>query len=246
MPAAEITETVPAGRFTMLALEGPDACRKSDRNGHTGGGDEAASYGMPSAGSEDGYSGRCPCWGSTAFLHPPTIPFRQILRSLSPLPDGPAQHHMKREHRLFLPTRHRGGRKSRKLNQLVGIMLSDSTNIVSLRAAFAQSWSIWPAAGLQHHGTVRQQPHPADRNLSMQRLRRTFRWGGFTDLRPSLSMHKPCIPCLRCDLPDRRRRPGTEQISFPTLWVLPRKGQNRPLGWNTGIQYEHLTTLICT
>ena len=144
-----------------------------------------------------------------------------------------------REHRRFghdTP----GIRKRRRLNLLVGSDVSDSTNRVELREAFAREL-VAIAKGRDATLTVLYA------NSRIQRIERLggtapaperYDGGGFTDLRPvfayARTMHP--LPAAVIYLTDGIG-PAPEQMEFPTLWVLTGSGA-KPVPWGIEIRLE--------
>ena len=167
------------------------------------------------------------------LLQPAPIPWRQILRQFVATAGrtGRSSTWM-REHRRFEHMTP-GIRKHRKLNLLVGVDVSDSTNIVELREAFAAEL-LNLARGRDCKLTV------VYANSRIQRIEafttspfvvQRFDGGGFTDLRPVFEYAKTQhpLPAAVIYLTDGIG-PVPEQMEFPTLWVLTREGE-RPAPW---------------
>lgn len=173
-----------------------------------------------------------------SLLHPAPIPWRQILRQFIATA-GRTGHSSTwmREHRRF-SHQTPGVRKRRKLNLLVGIDVSDSTNIVALREAFAAEL-INLARGRDCSITVlyansRIQQIETFRGASFVAQR--YDGGGFTDLRPvfeyAQTMHP--LPAAVIYLTDGIG-PVPEQMTFPTLWVLTQEGE-KPAPWGVELR----------
>jgi len=168
-----------------------------------------------------------------SLLHPAPIPWRQILRQFIATAGrtGRSSTWM-REHRRFdhiTP----GIRKRRKLNLLVGVDVSDSTNIVALREAFAAEL-VNLARGrdcsitvLYANSRIQQIENFSRSSFVAQR----YDGGGFTDLRPvfeyARTMHP--LPAAVIYLTDGIG-PVPDQMTFPTLWVLTQEGE-KPVPW---------------
>jgi predicted metal-dependent peptidase len=174
------------------------------------------------------------------LLRPSPIPWRQLLRQFVATAGRVGRKSTwMREHRRFghgTP----GIRKRRMLNLLVGIDVSDSTNIVELREAFAREL-VQIARGRDAHITVlyansRIQHVEAFNGSSFVPLRRDG--GGFTDLRPvfeyARGMHP--LPAAVIYLTDGIG-PAPEAMLFPTLWVLTREGE-RPVPWGVELRLD--------
>ncbi len=163
-----------------------------------------------------------------ALLHPAPIPWKQILRQFIATAGrtGRCSTWMREHRRFFHETP--GIRKRRKLNLLVGVDVSDSTNLPELREAFAVEL-VNLARGRDCNITVlyansRIQMIETFNNAAFVSSR--YDGGGFTDLRPVFEyagkMHP--LPAAVIYLTDGIG-PVPEQMSFPTLWVLTRDGE---------------------
>jgi predicted metal-dependent peptidase len=175
-----------------------------------------------------------------ALLRPGAIPWRQVLRQFvaSAGRTGRKSSWM-REHRRFghdTP----GIRKRRRLNLLVGIDVSDSTNIIELREAFAREL-LQIAQGRDASLTV------IYANSRIQRIEQfnstapaatRYDGGGFTDLRPVFEYAKTMhpLPAAVIYLTDGIG-PAPQQMEFPTLWVLTGAGE-KPAPWGIEIRLE--------
>lgn len=167
------------------------------------------------------------------LLQPAPIPWRQILRQFVATAGrtGRSTTWM-REHRRFdhiTP----GIRKRRRLNLLVGIDVSNSTNIVELREAFAAEL-VSLARGRNCQMTVIYANSRVQRVESFSTssfVAQRYDGGGFTDLRPVFEYAKTLHPrpAAVIYLTDGIG-PVPEQMEFPTLWVLTREGE-RPAPW---------------
>lgn len=173
-----------------------------------------------------------------ALLQPAPIPWRQILRQFVAAAGrtGRSSTWM-REHRRFVHETP-GSRKQRRLNLLVGIDVSDSTNIVALREAFAAEL-LNLARGRDCRITVlyansRIQQIEAFNGSAFVAQR--YDGGGFTDLRPvfeyARTMHP--LPAAVVYLTDGIG-PVPAEMSFPTLWVLTREGE-KPAPWGVELR----------
>jgi len=167
------------------------------------------------------------------LLQPSPIPWRQILRQFVATA-GRVGHRSSwlREHKRFghdTP----GTRKQRRLNLLVGVDVSDSTDIDRLREAFAQEL-LQIARGRDAHITVlyansRIQKVEAFNSSSCVLQRHDG--GGFTDLRPVFDHARGMqpLPAAVIYLTDGIG-PAPERMEFPTLWVLTAEGE-KPVPW---------------
>lgn len=172
------------------------------------------------------------------LLHPAPIPWRQILRQFVATAGRTGRSTTwLREHRRF-SHQTPGIRKRRRLNLLVGIDVSDSTNIVQLREAFAAEL-LNLARGRDCALTVvyansRIQKVAAFSGSSFVTER--YDGGGFTDLRPVFEYAKNLhpLPSAVIYLTDGIG-PVPEQMEFPTLWVLTQEGE-RPAPWGVELR----------
>jgi predicted metal-dependent peptidase len=174
------------------------------------------------------------------LLRPSPIPWRQILRQFVATAGrvGKTSTWM-REHRRFSHDTP-GNRKRRRLNLLVGIDVSDSTNIVELREAFAREL-LQIARGRDTHITVlyaNSRIQAVEAFNSSSCVPERFDGGGFTDLRPvfefARGMHP--LPAAVIYLTDGIG-PAPEKMEFPTLWVLTMEGE-RPAPWGIELRLE--------
>ena len=174
------------------------------------------------------------------LLAPPRIPWQQLLRQFVATAGRIGQKSTwKREHRRFghdTP----GRRKRRRLNLLVGIDVSDSTNQGPLRDAFAREL-LQIARGRDSQITVL---YAGSRIQRIDSLRgapgvvEAYHGGGFTDLRPvfeyALTLHpRPAAVIYLTD----GFGPAPETMDFPTLWVLTREGQ-KPVDWGVELRLD--------
>lgn len=176
----------------------------------------------------------------STLLHPPPIPWRQVLRQFMATAGRVGrQSTWMREHRRFVHETP-GIRKRRRLNLLVGIDVSDSTNIVSLREAFAREL-VNLARGREAHLTVLYANSRIQKietfNSSSCVLQR-YDGGGFTDLRPVFEYAKTMhpLPAAVIYLTDGIG-PAPETMEFPTLWVLTAAGE-QPVPWGISLHLE--------
>ena len=175
-----------------------------------------------------------------ALLRPSPVPWRQVLRQFvaSAGRTGRKSTWM-REHRRFGQDTP-GIRKRRRLNLLLGIDVSDSTNIVELREAFARELRaiakgrdacltvLYANSRIQRVEVLRGSAPPVER----------YDGGGFTDLRPVFQYAKAMhpLPAAVIYLTDGIG-PVPQQMEFPTLWVLTAAGEN-PAPWGITIRLE--------
>ncbi|HBG04540.1 MAG: hypothetical protein A2075_10305 [Geobacteraceae bacterium GWC2_58_44] len=174
------------------------------------------------------------------LLAPSPLPWRQILRQFVAAAGriGRKSTWM-REHRRFghdTP----GTRKRRRLNLLVGIDVSDSTDIVELREAFgrellqiargrdASITVLYANSRIQRIEALSGSAFPAQR----------YHGGGFTDLRPVFDYAKTMhpAPAALIYLTDGVG-PAPEHAELPTLWLLTAKGE-KPVPWGIELRLE--------
>jgi predicted metal-dependent peptidase len=172
------------------------------------------------------------------LLHPSPVPWRQILRQFVATAGrvGKTTTWM-REHRRFSHDTP-GNRKRRRLNLLVGIDVSDSTNIIELREAFAREL-LQISRGRDARITVlyaSSRIQAVEAFNSAACVPERFDGGGFTDLRPvfeyARGMHPP--PAAVIYLTDGIG-PAPEEMEFPTLWVLTAEGE-KPVPWGVELR----------
>ena len=181
----------------------------------------------------------CEAWW-TPCSDPPRFPGARFCASSWPPPAVPAgQAPGCGEHRRFSHDTP-GIRKRRRLNLLVGIDVSDSTNIVELREAFAREL-LQIARGRESRITVLYANSRIQRieafsgsSCGMQR----YDGGGFTDLRPVFEYARTMqpLPAAVIYLTDGIG-PAPEQMDFPTLWVLTGEGE-KPVPWGVEMRLE--------
>ena len=175
-----------------------------------------------------------------ALLRPSPIPWRQVLRQFVAAAGrvGRKSSWM-REHRRFGQDTP-GIRKRHRLNLLVGIDVSDSTNIVELREAFAREL-LAIAKGRDALLTVLYANSRIQRiealSGTLPALQR-YDGGGFTDLRPVFEYAKTMhpLPAAVIYLTDGIG-PAPQRMEFPTLWVLTGAGE-KPAPWGIEIRLE--------
>ena len=177
-----------------------------------------------------------------ALLRPSPIAWRQVLRQFIATAGrvGRTSTWM-REHRRF--SHHTPGvRTRRRLNLLVAIDVSDSTDSIELRELFAREL-LAIARGRDSHITVlyansRIQRVEAFSGSSFAPER--YDGGGFTDLRPVFKharrMHP--LPAAVIYLTDGIG-PAPEVMEFLTLWVLTADGE-KPVPWGVELRLEKM------
>ena len=175
-----------------------------------------------------------------ALLHPSPLPWRQILRQFIATAGRTGRRSSwLREHRRFEHTTP-GVRKQRRLNLLIGIDVSDSTNSDELREAFARELLqitrgrdatvtlLYANSRIQQIKTFSGTPGVVER----------YDGGGFTDLRPVFDYAKTMhpLPAVVIYLTDGVG-PAPPQMDFPTLWVLTAAG-DKPVPWGVELRME--------
>lgn len=174
------------------------------------------------------------------MLAPSPIPWRQVLHQFVATAGRVGrQTTWKSEHRRFEHTTP-GIRKRHRLNLLVGIDVSESTDIAELREAFAREL-IRIARGRDARITVlyaNSRIRRIDSFKGSSFVAEVYTGGGFTDLRPvfdhARTMHPG--PAAVIYLTDGIG-PAPESMEFPTLWVLTREGE-RPAPWGVELRLE--------
>lgn len=175
-----------------------------------------------------------------ALLLPSRLPWRQILRQFIATAGRTGRRSTwMREHRRFSHTTP-GIRKRRRLNLLIGIDVSDSTNSAELREAFAREL-LHIAAGRDATVTVLYANSRIQKITSFSGapgIVECYHGGGFTDLRPVFEYAKTMqpLPAAVIYLTDGVG-PAPEQMEFPTLWVLTAAGE-KPVPWGIELRME--------
>jgi len=174
------------------------------------------------------------------LLHPSPIPWRLILRQFLATA-GRVGHRSSwmREHRRFSHTTP-GVRKRRRLNLLVGVDVSDSTDSSDLREAFARELLQIARGGdsritvLYANSRIQQITTFSGKPDVVQ----CYEGGGFTDLRPVFDYARRMqpLPTAVIYLTDGIG-PAPERMEFPTLWVLTSAGE-RPTPWGIELRME--------
>lgn len=174
------------------------------------------------------------------MLAPSPIPWHQVLRQFVAAAGRTGrQTTWMKEHRRFAHMTP-GIRKKRRLNLLVGIDVSDSTNIIELREAFAREL-VRISRGREARITVLYANSRIQRIDSFRgslQVAEIYEGGGFTDLRPvfeyARTMHP--LPAAIIYLTDGVG-PAPERMEFPTLWVLTQEGE-QPVPWGVEVRLE--------
>jgi predicted metal-dependent peptidase len=174
------------------------------------------------------------------LLRPSPLPWRQILRQFVATAGRTGRKSTwMREHRRFghdTP----GTRKRRRLNLLVAIDVSESTDIVALREAFAKEL-VQIARGREAAITVLYANSRIQKVESFSGsafLPTRYDGGGFTDLRPVFAYAKTMHPrpAAVIYLTDGIG-PAPEEMEFPTLWALTKEGE-KPVPWGIELRLE--------
>ena len=174
------------------------------------------------------------------LLAPPAIPWRMVLRQFVATAGRIGrQSSWQRENRRFAHITP-GSRKRRRLNLLIGVDVSDSTDAPELREAFArellqiargrdaQLTVLYANSLIQRLDAFRGQPAVVE----------SYHGGGFTDLRPVFDHARQMQPrpAAVIYLTDGIG-PAPETMEFPTLWVLTREGE-RPVPWGVELRLD--------
>lgn len=175
-----------------------------------------------------------------SWLTPPAIPWPQVLRQFVATAGRVGRRTTwKREHRRFghdTP----GIRKRRRLSLVVAVDSSDSTNLQSLREAFARELLriakgreslitvLYAGSRIQKIETFRGSPQTVEVYLG----------GGFTDLRPVFehALRMQPRPAAVIYLTDGYGD-APVAMELPTLWVLTKDGQ-KPADWGVELRLE--------
>ncbi|BCR03975.1 hypothetical protein DESUT3_10440 [Desulfuromonas versatilis] len=174
------------------------------------------------------------------MLAPSPIPWRQVLRQFVASAGRVGRRSTwKREHRRFAHDTP-GIRKRRRLNLLVGVDVSDSTNIRELREGFAREL-VQIARGRESRVTVLYSGSRIQRIDSFcgsPGVVEVYQGGGFTDLRPVFAYARTMQPrpAAVIYLTDGFGE-APEAMEFPTLWVLTKEGQ-KPVDWGMELRLD--------
>ncbi len=172
------------------------------------------------------------------WLFPPAVPWPQVLRQFVATAGRVGRRSTwQRRHRRFdhdTP----GIRKNRRLNLLVAVDSSDSTNALPLREAFAREL-LNIARGRESRITVL---YAGSRIQKIETFRgsaftaEAYLGGGFTDLRPVFDHARAMQPrpAAVIYLTDGFG-PAPETMEIPTLWVLTAQGQ-KPAEWGVELR----------
>ena len=174
------------------------------------------------------------------LLASPAIPWRQMLRQFVATAGRVGRKSTwMREHRRFSHETP-GIRKRHRLSLLVGVDVSDSTDIVVLREGFARE--LMQIARSRDtlitvlYANSRIQRIDSFRGSSVQA--ESYHGGGFTDLRPVFDhartmQHRPAAVIYLTD----GIGPAPERMEFPTLWVLTKEGE-KPVPWGVELRLD--------
>ncbi|PLX98656.1 MAG: hypothetical protein C0623_11650 [Desulfuromonas sp.] len=172
------------------------------------------------------------------WLVPPAIPWREILRQFVATAGRVGiQSTWKRQHRRFSHSTP-GVRKKKRLNLLVGIDTSESTDILELRKAFAREL-LQIARSRDSLITVlyaNSRIQKVDSFTGSNVVAEVVTGGGFTDLRPVFAYARTMQPqpAAVIYLTDGYG-PVPETMEFPTLWALTIDGQ-KPADWGVELR----------
>ncbi|MDO3378841.1 vWA domain-containing protein [Geoalkalibacter halelectricus] len=177
----------------------------------------------------------------TSMLAPAPIPWRQVLRQFVATAGRVGrQSTWKREHRRFAHSVP-GQRKRRRLNLLIGVDVSDSTNEQQLREAFAAELMRIARGGdtlltVLYAGSRIQKIESFRGN---QAVAEVYHGGGFTDLRPVFDYARTLQPrpAAVIYLTDGYGE-APARMEFPTLWVLTKTGQ-KPTDWGVELRLDN-------
>ncbi len=179
------------------------------------------------------------------FLSSPTIPWQQILRQfVGNVGRIGRRSTWKRSHRRF-GHRTPGVRKKPRLNLLVAIDVSDSTNLQPLREAFATELLqishgressltvLYTGSQIQKIETFTNKPQTIE----------VYSGGGYTDLRPAFDYARQMVPppTAVIYLTDGFGQ-APEYADFPTLWVLTEDGE-LPAEWGIELRLQYEETI---
>jgi predicted metal-dependent peptidase len=173
-----------------------------------------------------------------SLLAPPSVPWRMILRQfLATAGRVGRKATWQRENRRFTHTTP-GSRKKHRLNLLIGVDVSDSTNAPELREAFARE-IVRIARGRETSLTVLYANSHIQRIESFRGnsvMAESYHGGGFTDLQPVFEYARTMRPqpAAVIYLTDGFG-PAPPEMEFPTLWVLTAEGE-KPVPWGVELR----------
>lgn len=167
------------------------------------------------------------------------IPWRQVLRQFIATAGRTGRRNTwSREHRRFEHATP-GIKKNQRLNLLVGVDVSDSTNHVALRDAFAaELMRIARGREAQIRVLYANSRIQQIENLQGRSVVRGYMGGGFTDLKPVFDYARTMQPrpAAVIYLTDGFGQ-APDRMELPTLWVLTREGV-RPAPWGVELRLE--------
>lgn len=172
------------------------------------------------------------------LLAPAVIPWRQVLRQFVATAGRVGRKNSwSREHRRFQQDTP-GTRKRRRLNLLIGVDVSDSTDQQPLREAFAREL-VRIARGRESCLTVLyagSRLQKIESFSSGEVVAEVYQGGGFTDLRPvfDYARQMPRPPAAVIYLTDGFGE-APAAMEFPTLWVLTADGR-KPAEWGVELR----------
>lgn len=176
-----------------------------------------------------------------SLLAPGKLPWRLILRQFVATAGRVGKKSSwQREHRRFEHSTP-GSRKRHRLNLLIGIDVSESTDSQELRESFALELLhiargresiltvVYANSSVQKIATLRGSPLVVE----------SYHGGGFTDLRPVFEHARAMKPrpAAVIYLTDGAG-PAPEKMEFPTLWVLTQEGK-KPVPWGVELRLEN-------
>lgn len=173
------------------------------------------------------------------YLAPWPVPWRQVLRQFVATAGRTGRRNSwSREHRRFEHDTP-GIRKNRKLNLLIGVDVSDSTNAPELRESFAaELMRIARSSDAVINVVYANSRIQKVKSLSGSEVVQSYHGGGFTDLRPLFDYARTLHPrsAAVIYLTDGfGEAPATMEI--PTLWVLTREGE-KPVPWGVELRLD--------
>jgi predicted metal-dependent peptidase len=174
------------------------------------------------------------------MMAPSPIPWRMLLRQfIATAGRIGRQSTWQRENRRFAHAAP-GIRKRHRLNLLIGVDVSDSTNAPQLREAFAREL-LRIARGRDTLLSVLYANSRVQRIDSFKgnnAVCESYHGGGFTDLRPVFAHARNMrpLPAAVIYLTDGIG-PAPEKMEFPTLWVLTREGE-KPVPWGVELRLD--------
>lgn len=172
------------------------------------------------------------------YLQPPAIPWQQILRQfVGTVGRTGKSNTWKRSHRRFGQTTP-GIRKTSRLNLLIAVDVSDSTNQQAQREMFAAEL-LQIARGRSSQLTIIYTGSRIQKIENFNRIPQAvevYQGGGYTDLRPAFTYAAQMQPrpTALIYLTDGLG-PVPEKNQLPTLWVLTATGR-KPADWGVELR----------